>query len=180
VSGVSNETITPLSLAITTCPTRRDHGRISAVYAKFGTNSCSEINLKEKAVGTICKTAMGQFKRVEINGEFGIQDLGKNGKVWFDAITLKVNQDEATTVCSAKTRQSLPTTENFELAESRGFREAFSGDVGSKFFWSSSVHPDYDDSAYGFSGGLGGVVYDNRYIRFNKYSACCVSAAGVN
>lgn len=175
------ELISPVGIAITTCSRKRDYTTIEEAYAKLEVKNCSDINLKEENPNTICVTSKGgQFKRVRINGELGIQDLASNGKVWFDAIARRVNQYEATRVCSAKSGQSLPSKADFELAESRGFREAFNGDMQNKFFWSSSVHPYIGAYAYDFNGYYGDVDYFNRAFRYLYDSARCLSAAGVN
>ncbi len=169
------ELVSPIGVAITTCARKRDYAKIEEAYAKLEVQNCSDINLKESNVGTICETARGgQFKKVAN----GIQDM-TSGLVVMNEIKSRVNQYEATNYCSAK-GQRLPTREEFIALEQRGFREAFSGDMADKFFSSSSVHPNYGYNACVFNGYNGYVYYDNRYYSNDNGSARCVSAAGVN
>jgi len=49
------------------------------------------------------------------------------------------------------------------------------GDLGNKWFWSSSVHPDASDNAYGLNGLNGGIAYYYyRSYDYVYYAVRCV------
>lgn len=110
------------------------------------------------------------FKRVKINGKLGIQDLGIDGKIWFDEIVgggdLGISQNEAIEICKENGHR-LPAKSDIELVEKRGFRSAFTYDLTNYplHLWSSNVeknlmyyywtgngdvyHTDYDPGVVG-------------------------------
>lgn len=124
-------------------------------------------NLKELSVGTVVITSKGfNFELVQsVEGKQYWKDLS-TGLVWLPKEEKKFSWDAAV----AKFNTSLPTIEEFQLAEERGFREVIS-DMDD-WFWSASLNPTSTDSArvfYGYDG------YSGYYGRDNGYSVRCVS-----
>lgn len=48
------------------------------------------------------------------------------------------------------------------------------GDLGNKWFLSSSVHPDNSKNAYGLMGGNGNIDYDSRSSNYHNNAVRCV------
>ncbi|MCB0349428.1 MAG: hypothetical protein KDD37_11380 [Bdellovibrionales bacterium] len=133
--------------------------------------------------GSICVTSKGGKFEVVANG---IQDVA-SGLVISIEIESQVNHSEATSYCEQK-EQRLPTgwpeymngkrgfpNYDSELValEKRGLREAFSGDMASKYFWSYSIPRNFEDSAYFLDGNLGTVGFLSRGHK-SIFSALCM------
>lgn len=125
-------------------------------------------NLKELSVGTVVITSKGfNFELTQfVKGKQYWKDLS-TGLVWLPKEEEKFSWDAAV----AKFNTSLPTIEEFELAEEHGFREVVSDMDG--WFWSASLNPTVTDYARGFNGYDGYSYYG--YGRDSGYSVRCVS-----
>lgn len=109
-------------------------------------------------LGTRCQTSTGAvFVRVD----YGWKDTETKGKVWYDDMAKNLNQYSSKKLCSDK-GQALPSKEDFQIAESHGFREILK-DMKNRWFWSSSIYPYYTAFAYGFYGSDGNFDDDARY-----------------
>lgn len=86
--------------------------------------------------GLLCITSAGGiFKRHQNKqGELGWQDLGKDGKIWYDRTEKGATPTRARLFCREKTNQLPPSITDFEVAEEHGFREIFA-DMNEGFFW---------------------------------------------
>lgn len=91
----------------------------------------------------------------------------ETGLVWHYSTYWRGTHYEA----QKKFGDKLPSKEQFEEAEKHGFREVL--EIKSGWFWSSSVVPFNDDSAYDFVGYDGGI--GNYYRSFINEAALCVS-----
>lgn len=105
---------------------------------------CSEIDLRKEVVGTVCITSTNnRFQRVLVDKEFGIQDLGYQGSVWFDGKVEGLNYREAFNYCqNVKKNRRLPLPAEFDEANRRGLTEAVKdmnyGKYGKDLFWTSA------------------------------------------
>ena|SRR3990167_1935573 len=80
-----------------------------------------------------------------------------SGITWYDVEPKTYTFDKAVKTFGDR----LPTKEEFTIAESHGFREILPN-MKNNWFWSSSVHPNSTDYAYGFHGYSGNGYYDVR------------------
>ena len=130
--------------------------------------TCSELTEEQRSdLRTVCVTKKGaKFKRVAMEGfgEAWMGSTGENGKqqIWSDRIG-SANQYDAIDNCKA-IAGSLPSKEDFIRGEANGIREVLPN-MKDHWFWSSSVHPDSSDYAYGFNDNDGDVedVFRNFY-----------------
>lgn len=126
--------------------------------------------LRECKKGTVVITSKGyKFKLVsrENNKEEWL-DLESN-LIWGDVEPGKYTYAESI----ERFGSNLPTREQFEEVEERGFIEVMS-DFKDRWFWSSSVHPFDASLAYFFYGSFGYVDVDDRS---SLGSVRCVRAA---
>lgn len=91
----------------------------------------------------------------------------ETGLTWGPIHGDPINHYEATEKFGA----ALPTKEEFETAENHGIREVL--DMKNKWFWSSSVFPNYAAYAYYFYGSNGGIGY--YYRSGGNDAAVCVA-----
>jgi hypothetical protein len=116
--------------------------------------SLKQPNLRNVEVGTVVETSKGfEFELME--RKFGDKEAWKDltsGVTWYDVEDGKYNHHDAL----KRFKDELPTKEEFEEAEKHGFREVLQN-IKDRWFWSSSVHPDYSDVAFVFVGSSGGV-----------------------
>lgn len=113
-----------------------------------------DLSFKDVEVGTKVKTREG-FVWIKMTN--GWKDK-RTGLIWTDEEKGTYTHYEAV----EKFGSSLPTKQDFETAEKHGIRAII--DMKGKWFWSASVHPDYDNFAYDFNGHSGGTAY---YYRAN-------------
>jgi len=123
--------------------------------------------LRNVCVGHVVTTSKGfQFKLVS-------RDSGKES--WLDiasGLTWHDREDESYTHHKAveKFGDSLPTIEEYRIAEKHGFREILPN--MDHWFWSSSLYPSNADYAQDFVGTYGSSGYGVRDSNF--YSVRCV------
>ena len=124
-------------------------------------------DLRKVPVGTTVITSKGfKFKLVSRKkGKESWKDLTSK-LTWHDAEDEKYRHYQA----QEKFGNGFPTKEEFEVAESHGFREVVPN-MANKWFWSSSVDPYSTYYAFGFGGDDGDIYYD---FRFFNYSVRCV------
>jgi hypothetical protein len=152
-------------------------------FAQADCGDCSLLKLREVPAGTQCKTSKGvEFQLVnrDTTGASPLEtwkDLS-SGLTWydnlpngFDGITSAgYNQYEAFTICTLDLQRSLPTIDDFNTAETHGFREVLPN-MANNYFWSSSLYPGDSDVAQVFAGYDGFSGYD---VRGFNYSVRCV------
>lgn len=112
---------------------------------------CSQLLAKTRTpeFGKACRTSVGTiFLRVDN----GWQDLGQNGKIWFDAIANGVDQEGARNFCKSFPEQTLPSKEDYLVGEKHGLREVLP-EMVQYFNWSTAVVPG--SGGYGFSSSSG-------------------------
>ncbi len=176
-SNAPNELIVPVSMAIKTCPRKRDYTQIINAYAKIKIPSCSIIN--EFTKGELCITEEGFYLKhaEDINGIQGFQDLASNGKIWYLQSVNGVNQQDAIEMCRER-GQILPSKEDFLLAKRRGLGKALKNIFNGRVLWTSSIDHNfayvYSSARDDISGGSSG------YELVTDFSGLCVSAASVN
>lgn len=115
-------------------------------------------NLRELEVGTVVISTKGfEFELVlKENGKESWKDL-TSGVTWHDIEDKRYDHIEAV----KEFKDKLPTKEEFEIAESHGFRSVLPNFLNRRF-WSSSVHPDVSNNAFVFYGKYGDIYYDFR------------------
>lgn len=125
-------------------------------------------DLRKVPVGTVVITSKG------FEFELMFREAGK--ELWKDC-TARIFwhdvQDEKFSYKQAvdKFGDSLPSKEEFEIAEEHGFREVVPN--MNRWFWSSSASPYSTGSAYGFDGDDGGIDYA-IYRNYKYGSVRCV------
>lgn len=126
------------------CPTYLWAGFVSG--AEWADANPESVNLKITSKGF-------KWEMCE-NGSW--KDLS-TGLVWLPKEEGKHTHQEAI----EKFKDSLPTIEEFELAEDHGIREVLD-DFKDYWFWSASLYPVFSDFARVFNGGSGGSYDDYR------------------
>lgn len=120
-----------------------------------------------------------------LSGEWGMEDL-ETGLIWFNATRSQVSWEEAIAYCKSK-NQSLPSREQWQMAENHRIREVFpemrtrtAGGLGHRFLSST---PAGVGLAYVFQGSYGnaGSLHYRDNSDYNVFSddnvfARCVSA----
>ncbi len=129
---------------------------------------------KPVPVGTRCRTsqggAYGELAIFERVNEAGFGEAWKGpintsnpGVIWSDRIG-KASQPAAVKACQ-NLGGILPEQSDFVRGEDHGFREVLPNMEGN-YFWSSTLDPNYPDTAYGMRGDVGDAGWS---IPFNFY-----------
>lgn len=130
---------------------------------------CKELQPRKLAVGSGCVTSSGApFKlRVRAKGGREVWEDLSSGLLWGDRLPARHDREEAKEACARSKDPGpgarLPTREELEQAESRGFREALP-DMQDRFYWSSTAVPGSPAVRYVFNGNFGTsfvVMYNN-------------------
>jgi hypothetical protein len=124
-------------------------------------------NLRELEVGTVVISTKGfEFELVlKENEKESWKDL-TSGITWHDIEDKRYTHHEAVKEFEGR----LPTKEEFEFAESHGFRDVLPNFLN-KLFWSASVHPDNSYFAFYFN-GYNGDVYNVFRDNYNVSVRC--------
>lgn len=126
-----------------------------------------DLSFKDLKIGDVVKTKEGFTWVVYKKIRKKVYWLDKiSGLVWHPVENEKYNHCDAI----KKFADKLPTKEEWEEAEKHGIREVSC--MKNMFLWSGSVHPNYSDIAYDFSGYSGCIGYDSRY--HSSISVRCV------
>lgn len=144
------------------------------VIASGAIDNCMDINLPIKK-GTACATSKGfVWQRVEVGLNRGWKDI-ITGTIWFENGITSMHQRKAAKYCKEQ-GQYLPSgwpedqngkngfpnfDSDFVSAIKHDIREVFL-DKNDDWSWSSTVHPDFSDYAYGNNGRSGYVRYVRR------------------
>jgi len=167
---------------------------ITPEFVRFGTGTAPIVETKtsKKADGTVVT-----WTRDTSNAKLGEAWRDASGMIWGDIVKKDdgsprfMNHKDATDYCKSIGAE-LPSREDFiRLREYMGAKsgsdEGYTaqvlpnltytekGQVNSRYFWSSSVHPDHSYYAYDFGGRFGYIGYYNRSFD-NYYSVRCVGA----
>jgi len=97
----------------------------------------------------------------------------QTGLVWCDVEDDTMTHYKAIELFNTDDKR-LPTKEEWEEAEKHEIRFVLPN-FNNKWFWSSSVHPDYYNCAYIFVGRDGHINNGNRYFDF-YHSVRCISS----
>lgn len=118
-------------------------------------------NLRDVPVGIIVITSKGfEFELIErTQGKEKWKDL-TSGITWYDVEEGKYTHYQAV----EKFGENLPTKEESQTAEEHGFREVLPN-MG-RWFWCSSIYPNYTDYAFVFN-GYNGVIFDDDRVNYS-------------
>lgn len=129
-------------------------------------------NLRKIEIGTEVISLKGHhFKLLNRTSEGETWLDVSSGLTWLPISASKINHYEAEK--HQTDSQRLPTKEEFEVAERHGFRDVLDN-MNGRWFWSSSVHPDYSLYAYHFHGRIGYIYVDYRDLD-DDFAVRCVS-----
>ncbi len=119
----------------------------------------SSTNLRSVVVGFKCRTSKGAIYERVARANFGESWKDSDGLIWSDYIGSH-SQYDAVSLCQ-RLSGTLPARADFERGEANGFREVLPN-MKDRWFWSSSVRPNYSAYAYDFNGDIGYIAYYNR------------------
>lgn len=137
---------------------------------------CSAVVQFEPYLGDECRTLQGA--RFTLVRDPKTQAMGwrnqKTGQVWFQAVTVNVDQFEALEVCQFRSGQTLPSVGDYAAGIQDGLVELFPvmRDIA---MWSGSILPGDDTSGYVFVGASNTIVEVPRSLKTPKIGATCVS-----
>jgi hypothetical protein len=127
-------------------------GLTPPAWAQIATTlPCNTMNAQSARIGTKCETSTGsEFRRYvdASSGALGWLELGKGGKVWYDAMKVNTAQPEAAKFCAEHPGQSAPTLEDFDRAAARGFRDVVRNNLAgikNPLLWSAAM----DETSHG-------------------------------
>ena len=126
----------------------------------------------------ILKTGVDQYEAEKICLDKGMR-LPTARELALDAIARKALPSSAISETKkdgyylVKGSDSVGSPDHFYFSYKDYKRPA--GDLGNKWFWSSSVHPDDSDFAYVLNGIYGDVYYVDRSFDFNNAVRCVQS-----
>ena len=128
-------------------------------------------DLRKVELGTIVITSKGfEFTLVSRDVDWKETWRDETSKLlWLPLEKERLNWSQAMEKFNSPEKR-LPTKEEFEEAETHGFREVLPN--MSAWFWSASLCPIYAGLAYGFDGDVGGT--DFGYRDFDYVSVRCV------
>ncbi len=145
----------------------------TAVFAfsdEYPLVSCSSIDHQNTQIGTKCITTKGViFERVK-HTNLGEAWMGPDGLIWGQTLKRRYIQSDAVALCN-QLGVSLPTREDFERADTYGFREVLPG-IQNWFWTSSASSPNYGFQYSGFFGYIQSGAIEQpgpvRCVEFNR------------
>lgn len=158
---------------------------LAPAQAQMRLKSCDTLDLKKLEVGRGCVTRSGaEFQRFRnAAGALGWRDMGPGGRVWYDEVKVNAAQVEADLWCGKKAGQSVPSVDDYEMADQRGFAEVIGDsfrEIKNPLLYSSKVAQlAVGDRAIGYSverHDLNGVRAEEK---FDNALIICVSSSSV-